>query len=545
MKTCLPQALCFLLLCACLSAQNDSHSPGPVAGGETTAPSSAEQEYQSGLELARLGRLEDARAALVHGSRLAPEDKRFFIELAGVAYRQKKQSQAIAFLRRALRIDPQDEYANDFLATLYFLQGNLEAAVQYWNRAGKPRISQVRNSLPPHVRPALLDHAFAFAPASTLTLDELRASDARLQALEIFPSHRFDLVAQQDGTFDAVFHAQELNGWGSTKAEALLRAFGGLPFQEITPDYFNFHGSAINLVSLFRWDPDKRRVQASLSGPLGSDPRWRVRLGTDLRNENWDITGSMNGASPLAALNLRREALAAEISRLMGARWKWSLAAEFSHRDYRNVLAGSALTPQLLAGNQLKQSARLDYELWRSAKHRFTATSNASAQTGRLLSQSNGTFEKLTGAVESHWLPRARGDDFETDWKLGAGKTFGQLPFDELFMLGLERDNDLWLRAHIGTRNGRKGSAPLGRDYFLSNWETDKNVWSNGLVTVKVGPFVDTGRITGLASTLSTQQWLWDTGGQLKLRALGLGAVLSYGKDLRTGQNAVYVLLGR
>jgi hypothetical protein len=229
----------------------------------------------------------------------------------------------------------------------------------------------------------------------------------------------------------------------------------------------------------------------------------------------------------------------------MGARWKWSLGAEFSHRDYRNVPAGSLLTPQLLAGNQLKQRVRLDYELWRSAEHRFTATSNASAQTGRLWSQSNGTFEKLTGSVESHWLPRARGDDFETGWKLGAGKTFGQLPFDELFMLGLERDNDLWLRAHIGTRNGRKGSAPLGRDYFLSNWETDKNVWSNGLFTVKVGPFVDTGRISGLASALSPQQWLWDTGGQLKLRALGLGAVLSYGKDLRTGQNAVYVRLGR
>ncbi|HLY97523.1 MAG TPA: tetratricopeptide repeat protein, partial [Candidatus Angelobacter sp.] len=113
MKTCLAQALCFLLLSACLSAQTDSRPP---------APNSAEQEYQSGLELARLGRLEDARAALVHGSRLAPEDKRFFIELAGVAYRQKKQSEAIAFLRRALRIDPQDEYANDFLATLYFLQ---------------------------------------------------------------------------------------------------------------------------------------------------------------------------------------------------------------------------------------------------------------------------------------------------------------------------------------------------------------------------------------------------------------------------------------
>ncbi len=66
-----------------------------------------------------------------------------------------------------------------------------------------------------------------------------------------------------------------------------------------------------------------------------------------------------------------------------------------------------------------------------------------------------------------HWLPTARGDDYETLVRVRAGKTFGDLPFDELFMLGLERDNDLWLRGHIGTRDGRKGSAPLGKDYFL------------------------------------------------------------------------------
>ena len=64
------------------------------------------------------------------------------------------------------------------------------------------------------------------------------------------------------------------------------------------------------------------------------------------------------------------------------------------------------------------------------------------------------------------WLPTARGDDYETLARVRAGKTFGDLPFDELFMLGLERDNDLWLRGHIGTRDGRKGSAPLGQGLF-------------------------------------------------------------------------------
>ena len=268
----------------------------------------------------------------------------------------------------ALLFDPKDAYANEFMATTYFLEGDLEAALKYWNRAGKPEIAEVRSEPALRVRPALLDHAFAFAPASTLTLDQLLASEARVRGLGIFSSYRFELSARTDGKFDVVFRASERNGFGNTKAEALLRVFGGVFFQEITPEYYNLRGSGTNIVSLARWDPDKRRASAWLSGPLGGDPKWRYRLGADLRNENWTVQTSFTGPSTvLGALNQRRESVGAEISRLVGARWSWSTGLEVSHRDFRNVLAGTALTPQLLAqGYQIKQTAQLRYELWRS-----------------------------------------------------------------------------------------------------------------------------------------------------------------------------------
>ena len=112
-------------------------------------------------------------------------------------------------------------------------------------------------------------------------------------------------------------------------------------------------------------------------------------------------------------------------------------------------------------------------------------------------------------------------------------------------MLGLERDNDLWMRAHIGTRDGRKGSAPMGSTYFLSNWEMDKNIYSNGLFTAKLSPFIDTGTITDDVPGLGSHNWLWDLGGQAKLRVFGAGIAFSYGKDLRSGNNAFYVALLR
>ena len=121
-----------------------------------------------------------------------------------------------------------------------------------------------------------------------------------------------------------------------------------------------------------------------------------------------------------------------------------------------------------------------------------------------------------------HWFPQSQGDDYEIQHRIRAGKTFGDVPFDELFILGLERDNDLEMRGHIGTRDGRKGSAPLGRNYFLSNWEADKNVYRNGIFTVKLGPFLDTGKITDASAGLGSQKWLWDLGAQAKVRVLEL-----------------------
>ncbi len=508
---------------------------------------SADQEYALGLAFAGEGRWPEARAAMLRGEKLNPRDKRFPTELAGIALKQKNQQESLRWIRRALSLDPADTYANDFAGTLYFLQGNLDAAVLYWNKAEKPKVANVRQSSNLRVRPALLDHAFAYAPASMLKLNELRATHARLNALDIYPSYQIELEARDDGSFDSVFHAQERNGFGNSTLEALLQTFRGLPFQEITPEYDNLHHSAINIRSLFRWDPDKRRYVAWISGPLRGNPQWRYTFSGGELNENWDVRQSFTGFAPvLASTNLRRQVFSAEISRLIGWRWHWTLGAEISHRDFRNVQPGAILSSSLLAsGYQLKQTAGLDYQFWHSAVHRVSLSGGLTSEVARLWSDPGESFGKFQAQVRTHWFPRARGNDYETDWRLRSGTTAGSSPFDELYMIGVERDSDFWLRAHIGTRHERKGSAPLVHDFFLSNWETDKTIYSNGLITAKLGPFLDTAKLANSISGPESTKWLWDTGGQAKLRVLGVGATFIYGKDLRTGNNAFYVTVSR
>jgi len=503
---------------------------------------SADIDYYYGAALAGLQRWAEAEAAFTRGSVKEPRDKRFPIELAALCFKQKKYAQAADYLHRALRLDPADTYATDLLASVYFLQGNREAALKYWNRVGKPHVERVLLDPPLKVDPALLDRAFVFAPASVLRLSEIQTTQARITGLGIFPDQKFDLEARPDGAFDVVFRARERNGWGANKWQGLISLFRGLPFQTIHPEFYNIGGRAINSVSLYRWDAQKRRLWTSLSGPFTKDPKWRYQLDLDLRDENWDIRDSSNDAALLGGLKLRKQAFTAGVTSFENGRWNWSTGVELSHRKFLDVIPGAALTPQLLAqGFQLKHLFQLNYILARVPERRLTVSSSVSTQLARTWSQPSQTFAKLQLSLDTHWFPRASGDDYEMHSKIRAGWTFGQSPFDELFSLGVERDNDLWLRGHVGTRDGRKGNAPMGRDYFLSNWELDKNAYSSSFINLKLGPLLDIGKITDSSTGLGPRKWLWDLGAQAKVKVLGQSVVFSYGKDLRSGNNAFYI----
>src|SRR5207245_5077008 len=124
----------------------------------------AELDYYRGMALARLERWKKAKEAFESGRRKEPRDKRFATELAGVAFKQKNFTETAAELRRALRLDPRDRYAIDFLATVYFLEGNLEAALDYWNRIEEPQHESVKMDPRPRVDPILPDRHFPLSP---------------------------------------------------------------------------------------------------------------------------------------------------------------------------------------------------------------------------------------------------------------------------------------------------------------------------------------------------------------------------------------------
>ena len=59
----------------------------------------------------------------------------------------------------------------DFLASIYYLEGNLEAALKYWNRTGKPKLADLTFNPQPRLSPLFLDRTFLFSPGAEWRLD--------------------------------------------------------------------------------------------------------------------------------------------------------------------------------------------------------------------------------------------------------------------------------------------------------------------------------------------------------------------------------------
>lgn len=501
-----------------------------------------EIDLYRGLALAKLKRWREAKAAFEAGRAKQPRNERFLVELAGVDFEQGRYGRAKDRLRKALALKPDDRYARNFLATIYLLTHNLDAAIYNWNKIGKPYITSIEMEPTPKLRNTLLQRAFAFSPLETLRLKDLYTTEARLDNLGLFPRYRFDLVPGRKGSYSVDFLSIERNGWGAGKLEALASLLRDLP-TAIDPEYYNVNNSGINLRSYFRWNDNRRRVWASFSTPLEQNPSQRFSLYADARNENWDLSRTFSGATqPLAGLNLERIEFGPELRVIESGRWAWQARMLYAYRRFRNV---RDVTPSasffFTGGSSLEYRMRVDDRLLRMPDRRLNVDSWLEGSLGRNFARGLGDFGAIEGSIELKWFPRPVGDDYQTSLRFRAGRLFGRATLDELYELGVEHDNNLWMRGISGIRHGLKGNAPLGRQFVLWNWETDKTIYNSLYLHIQFGPLMDIGHISDPSGDFGSHAWLVDPGFQFRFRLFGDVLVLvSYARDLHSGSSTFY-----
>jgi tetratricopeptide (TPR) repeat protein len=427
------------------------------------------------------------------------------LDLASAAFRAENLSETREHLNSALRVDPADAHANEFLATVYFLQNNTEAALKYWNRAGKPQIENIRIDPPLRTDPILLDHAFAFSRGSVLNLSDFQKTQARLNALGVFSRHRMDLSPAAVDGFEVTLRAAERSGpniwsWGR-----------GLPFQSVNPEFSNIGGKAINVGSTLRWDPNKRRAHVFLEMPLEGDPGWGLRLSVDGRDENW--------TSAVGGFHMRKILAAAEIHAVPSGSWSWTSGGSVSRRHFSNSFSN---------GMGLKYSGSVTRTFLRDPSRHVNLTSAIAIEAGKVWGAQPARFGKVVNSTSFRW--RA----VTSEVRLGTG--FGDVPFDERFVIGLDRDSELWLRGHAATVDGRKNASNTSRSFVLTNSDFQKTVLNTAWFQISAGPFLDT------AKSSISPSWVADTGVEVRLNILeSFGVNLSYGRSVSDAHHSLFL----
>ncbi len=479
--------------------------------------------FDRGMQLAREGKLDEARAILSACAASEPSDKRFPLELAGIAWLQHDLDAAKRQLHRALRLDPSDPYGNEFLGTLYFLEHNQEAALKYWNRAGKPRIGSVRTE-DAAIRPGLLAGILRFAPGEPLSLADYLTTLARLRPYGA-DSGGIQLLALTGGDYGVALEVPR-----QTWRQVAIGSLQGL-FDSLAPEWRNINGTGVDGEALFRWGAKHRRAMARFSWPLAGSGKWRAGVLSDLRRETWN-TGGPND------FRLNTSSFGFDIGAIESGRFSWRTGVGVTSHQYLGA-------PGFEDGTTLTQRTTASYVLLLQPEHRLRVTGRGTVELGKWFTVGTPTYSRLRQDLVARWFPKAQGDDYAMRARLSAGQTIGRAPFDESFVLGVERDTDLWLRGHSATRDGRKGSGLIGRDYVLFNWEWDKRVLRLPWVTIHAGPFLDCGKINDYRGDPLRRRWQLDSGVQMKVGVLGLvSLVLSYGRDLRGGRNTFYLSNG-
>jgi hypothetical protein len=246
---------------------------------------------------------------------------------------------------------------------------------------------------------------------------------------------------------------------------------------------------------------------------------------------------------PITDLNLRRFLGGAEVRFIESGTWGLELGGEVTAREFRNVptVLPEPAAPFFVSGRSTDARLTAYRSLLRVPERRLRIDVSGEASVGRNYAQGLGAFARVRGELKTRWLPRATGDDWEFTTKLRAGDTYGKVTLDQLYQLGAERDNDLWLRGHGGTLGGRKGRAPLGRRFTVFNADFFKTAYDGAFFRLQIGPFLDTGAIADSSGVIGSREWLMDSGIQTRIRVLGFVSVaLSYGRDLRNGGGLFY-----
>jgi len=490
-----------------------------------------------GIAYRHMKEYQKAEDVFNEGSKRYPDDSRFHNELANLFLENNNIESARSALRRALTVDPNNSYASDRLATIDLSTGDVQAALRYWNKSGRPVIDSILNNYYPNFSSWVVRRGVTFHPGRTLRYSQWKTTESRLFATDNFSNVGLEIEPTRiDDRYNAVVRTTTKT---NSPADILFGLVKGLPFQTSYLDLWNMGNSGTNFNGLYRWDADRRRGEGGFKIALPIVGLLELQMGSIWRFERWNLSPVIRPELlPKARLIYKDTAMGIGVKHIPN--YRVELAAGFL---YRNRAASGEL-PQIFTNslNTGKFIGQVNlYLIDRKYKNQLRVEAFAARRSIIGNTQFTGGTAELVNQVT---LSKDTGTYF--DWAVKGGTSRGLLPVEDYFVLGIDAPTtENLLRGHRTTLEGQYGNGPMGSDFVLLNTDFNRrlktvpffNTLNIPYFVVRWDIFFDTAKTWDRNDVFKPSKLLLDTGAGLRFETPTYSFNLIYGKSLRDGNN--------
>jgi tetratricopeptide (TPR) repeat protein len=510
-----------------------------ILTAELASRPSADVYVYLGIAYGRMKEYQKAEETLRLGARLYPDDPRFHNELANLFLENNDVDSAKSELRRALSVDPDNNYASDLLATIDMSQGDVQSALRAWNKTGRPIVDDILHNYYLTFGSWVVRDAIAFRPAGVLRYDAWKTTEARLFAtgsftnvgLEIEPT---PIPDQYNAVVRTTARTTSLTSLGIGLIKGVFNKTSYL-------DLWNIGNTGINFGGNYRWDTDRRRLEGGFRIPVPFPGLLHLELGNTWRSERWDLSPAIRSEYlPEARFDYKANILRLHVKQIPHYRVEIGAGMEYRNRAAKGDL------PQLLTNSANVGRFSVDTNL-RLVDGRYQ---NRLRLEGFLSRESILGDTNFTGGTAQLNNRYTISKDTRTyvDWTIKAGTTRGTLPVEDYFVLGLESHPQNPLRGHRVADHGRYGKGPMGTDFVLANFDVERHLKTIPLfnainipfITVKWELFFDAAKTFDRHRIFQQGKLLLDTGGGLRFETPTNSFNIVYGRSLRDGTGVFY-----
>ncbi len=443
--------------------KSDVAEPAPPDGGTASRytpaeplPAACEAFIAEAIRHAQRDALDEAEAALQAAMTHCPEEPAVLREQAGLRFRRKRWNEAAALAERALSGNAASPYTWRLLASSRYLAGDLNGALDAWNRVDEPRVDLVQITGLERTRHAAVAELMTLEAGRLLTSARLERTRRRLMLLPSAVSTAVRYQPVSGGIAEIHVTIVErpllLGGWpgiGGLLVEAATR-------KQATFSLTGAIGGGERLTATWRWQTGRPRVALNLTAPVPGLPGMAAVAGF------WERQ-SYRVASTREPIREEHRHGGVRLTDWATARLRWTAAAALDRWDDRGLHAG-------LEGG-------LTYRLGRRWQVQATAA-------GWIPLKESASFAIAQGALRrKDNVPQ---DAFGWSLDLGLQMASARSPLALWNGAGTGQGREALLRAHPLLDNGIIIGAVFGRTLAFGSIEARH--WLGRLGPLRLGP---------------------------------------------------------